>query len=158
MATIEIHDRAPQPTLSIRQTIAPDDLIRFQGESLHALWRLLHERAAAPAGPPFVRYHTFGGEQTDVEVGVPVDGDVAGQAQITRGELPAGRAVVAVHEGGHDRLAEAYQAIEQALPTHGAADGPAWEVYEWIDLSQEPDPSRWPAPADWRTQIVQPIR
>lgn len=158
MTIVEIQDREPQPVLSVRQTIQTSELTRAQGESLHELWRLLRERGVAPAGPPFVRYHTFGDVDTDVEIGVPVAADVAGEGRVTRGELPAGPAVVAVHDGAHDRLAEAYQAIEQSLAAQGTANGAAWEVYEWIDLSQEPDPSSWPAPADWRTQIVQPIK
>jgi len=42
---------------------------------------------------------------------------------------------------------------------HGReADGAAWEVYRWIDPRLEPDPSTWPAPSEWRTQLIQPIR
>jgi hypothetical protein len=37
-------------------------------------------------------------------------------------------------------------------------DGAAWEVYTWIDPGLEPDPSAWPAPSEWRTQLIQPIR
>jgi effector-binding domain-containing protein len=158
MSTVEVQDRERQPVLSVRQTIATSELTRVQGESLHQLWRLLRDRGVAPAGPPFVRYHTFGDAETDVEIGVPVADGVAGEGRVTRGDLPAGRAVVTVHQGGHDRLAEAYQAIAQALAAHGAAKGAAWEVYGWIDLSKEPDPSSWPAPAQWRTQVVQPVR
>jgi hypothetical protein len=38
------------------------------------------------------------------------------------------------------------------------ADGGAWEVYWWIDPSVAPDPAAWPAPTEWRTQLVQPIK
>jgi effector-binding domain-containing protein len=158
MTAVEIQHREPQRVVSIRQAVPIAELTQAQGESLHELWRLLHERGVAPAGPPFVRYHTFGDGETDVEVGVPVAADVVGEGRITRGELPGGPGVVTTHIGAHDRLGEAYNAIEGWLATHGGADGAAWEVYEWIDLSQEPDPSSWPAPADWRTQLVQPIK
>jgi effector-binding domain-containing protein len=159
MTAIEIQNRASQRVLSVRQTVPISDLTQAQGESLRELSRLLRVRGVAPAGPPFVRYHTFGDTETDVEVGVPVAGDVDGDGDggVAQGELPGGRAIVTVHLGAHDRLAEAYQAIAETLPSHGTAAGAAWEVYEWIDLSSEPDPSAWPAPADWRTQIVQPI-
>lgn len=158
MSTVEVQDREPQPVLSIRQTVPVAELTRAQGESLHELWVLLRKRGQVPAGPPFVRYHTFGDADTDVEIGVPVPGGVAGEGRVARGELPAGPALVTVHDGAHDRLAEAYQAIAASVPAHGTANGAAWEVYEWIDLSQEPDPASWPAPADWHTQIVQPVK
>jgi hypothetical protein len=66
--------------------------------------------------------------------------------------------VVTEQLGAHDSLGEAYRRIQDWLATGGEANGPAWEIYEWIDLTTEPDPSNWPDPANWRTQIVQPIR
>jgi effector-binding domain-containing protein len=144
--------------LSIRQTVPVADLPITQGESLNELWRLLRDEGCTPSGPPFVRYHAFNDVQTDVEVGVPVDGDVNGRGRIVRGELPGGRAVTTVHLGSHDRLGEAYGRLADGVAAHGGADGPAWEVYEWINPTREPDPQSWPAPADWRTLLVQPIK
>jgi effector-binding domain-containing protein len=158
MSTVEIQQLRRQPVVSVRQTIPVADLTRAQGESLQLLWRLLRDRGVTPAGPPFVRYHTFGGVDTDVETGVPVADEIAGEGPISSGELPAGRAAVTEHLGAHDRLGEAYQRIEEWLAGNGERGGPAWEIYHWIDLSREPDPSTWPAPDKWRTHIVQPIK
>ncbi|NUT35102.1 MAG: GyrI-like domain-containing protein [Hamadaea sp.] len=158
MTAIETRSLAPQAILSIRQTIATMDLPRVQGENLRTLWQVLTDRGVTPAGPPIVRYHTFSDAETDVEVGVPVSDAVPGEGSAQPGHLPAGPAVVAVHLGGHDRLGEAYQALQKAVADNGTARGPSWEVYEWIDLNEEPDPSRWPAPDAWRTQLVQPIQ
>jgi len=94
MTTIEVEQRDPQPVLSIRQTVPVAELTQAQGASLYELWRLLHDRGVAPTGPPFVRYHTFGDVDTDVETGVPVGDAVAGA------DLP-GR--VAWWSGRHDR-------------------------------------------------------
>jgi effector-binding domain-containing protein len=158
MSTVEIQQLRRQPVVSVRQTIRIADLTRAQGESLHLLWRLLRDRGVTPAGPPFVRYHTFGDTETDVETGVPVADQIAGEGPVTAGELPAGPAAVTEHLGAHDKLGEAYQRIEQWLSGNGERNGPAWEVYHWIDLSHEPDLSAWPAPDQWRTHIVQPIK
>ena len=111
-----------------------------------------------PAGPPFVRYHTLGETETDLEVGIPVAEAEPGEGQIAAGALPGGTAVTTWHLGSHDGLAEAYARLRAWLEEHGStADGAAWEVYWWIDLSVEPNPSAWPAPSEWRTQLVQPI-
>jgi effector-binding domain-containing protein len=158
MTTIEVEQREPQPVLSVRQTVPVAELTQAQGASLYELWRLLSDQGVAPAGPPFVRYHTFGDVETDVEIGVPVGDAAAGAGRISRGELSGGRAVTTVHLGAHDRLSDAYDRIEEWLAKHGQPAGPAWEVYEWIDLTREPDVSSWPAPADWRTQLVQPVK
>ncbi|GLZ06238.1 transcription activator effector-binding protein [Actinomadura sp. NBRC 104412] len=158
MTDVQVEERRPQRVISVRKTIPIADLTKEQGDSLHRLWRLLRDRGVTPAGPPFVRYHTFGDTHTDVETGVPVDAEITGEGPVTAGELPGGRAVVTEHLGGHDRLGEAYQRIEEWLAANGEAGGPAWEVYHWIDLTREPDIPSWPAPDDWRTDIVQPIK
>jgi hypothetical protein len=60
--------------------------------------------------------------------------------------------------GAHDSLGQAYDRLNAWLEEHEReAAGPAWEVYWWIDARQEPDPSSWPAPTEWRTELVQPI-
>jgi effector-binding domain-containing protein len=158
MSAIEIQQRAPQPVVSVRRTVPIVELTQFQGEGLNELWRLLRDRGVAPTGAPFVRYHTFGDGETDVEVGVPVQEEVAGAGRVTYGELPGGPAAVTTHLGAHDHLGDAYGRIQDWLAAHGQAAGAAWEVYEWIDLAQEPDPSTWPAATEWRTELVQPVK
>jgi effector-binding domain-containing protein len=157
--TVEVEERPPQPVLSIRTTVPVAKLAEAQGERLRALWSHLDRRGVAPAGPPFVRYHTFGEAETDVEVGVPVAQGVAGEGRVAAGELPGGPAATTWHLGAHDGLAGAYARLGSWLEANRRqADGPAWEVYWWIDPGVEPDPAAWPAPTHWRTQLVQPVR
>ena len=156
---VELEERQPQPVLSIRATVPVATLTDAQGESLRALWAYLGRRGMAPAGPPFIRYHTFGQAETDVETGVPVAEAVAGEGRVAAGELPRGAAITTWHRGSHDGLAGAYARLGSWLKANGReADGAPWEVYWWIDLSREPEPATWPAPADWRTQLVQPVK
>jgi effector-binding domain-containing protein len=153
-----IEEREPQPVLSIRQTVELARLTEAQGERLRELWSFINRQGVEPAGPPFVRYHTFGETETDLEVGIPVVDVVSGEGRIVFGELPGGAAITTWHIGSHDRLADAYARLNAWPKEHGReADGAAWEVYTWIDPRLEPDPSAWPAPSEWRTQLVQPI-
>jgi effector-binding domain-containing protein len=155
---VALEQRAPQPTVSIRASIPVAQLTEAQGESLRALWSFLTQSGITPAGPPFVRYHTFGPRETDLETGIPVAAAVSGQGRIIPGELPGGTAITTWHIGSHDRLGEAYGRLEAWLTEHGRdKDGAAWEVYWWIDPTREPNPATWPAPAEWRTQLIQPI-
>jgi effector-binding domain-containing protein len=153
-----VGDREPQPVLSMRRDVIVARLAQAQRESLGELWHSLHARGVDPVGPPFVRYHAFGVTEVDVEVGVPVAEAVAGEGRIGAGALPAGPAIVTWHLGAHDSLGEAYRRLGVWLQDHERKSaGPAWEVYWWIDPSQELDPSSWPAPTEWRTELVQPI-
>jgi effector-binding domain-containing protein len=151
-------DREPQPVLSIRRKVAVAQLAQAQGESLGELWRSMRARGVASAGPPFVRYHSFGETETDVEVGVPVSEGATGDGRIRAGALPGGAAISTWHLGAHDGLGDAYARLNKWLEEHSReAAGPAWEVYSWIDASQEPDPSTWPPPTEWRTELVRPV-
>jgi effector-binding domain-containing protein len=155
---VEVQQLEPQPVLSIRATVQIEQLGEVMGDRLQALQGYLRQHGAQPAGPPYVRYHTFGETETDLETGVPVAAPIDGEVRIVAGELPGGPAVTTWHTGPHDKLGEAYARIEAWLKEQGRErSGPAREVYHWIDLSQDLDPSSWD-PSTWGTQLVQPIR
>ena len=111
------------------------------------------------AGPPFARYHHYGPDRVDVEVGAPIAFVTAGLQPISGkpdgiigvSSLPGGLAAVTVHSGPYDTLSQTYDALAAwiAAEGHTAGDGP-WEVY----LS---DPGLVPDPADLETEIVWPI-
>jgi effector-binding domain-containing protein len=156
---VVVAERKPQPVLSIRANVPVAELTQAQGESLRALWSFLQQHRVTPAGPPFVRYHTFGETQAHLETGIPVAEAVVGEGRVAAGELPGGAAITTWHLGSHDGLADAYGRLGSWLQANRReADGAAWEVYWWIDPSVEPDPAAWPASTEWRTQLVQPIK
>jgi hypothetical protein len=156
---VGVEDREAQPVLSIRANVRVAQLTEAQGENLQALWSFMERREVTPAGPPYVRYHTFGETQADLETGIPVAEAVAGEGRIAAGEASGRRrdqhlaSRVARWPGRRVRGPGVLAASER---TRG--DGAAWEVYWWIDPSVEPDPAAWPAPTEWRTQLVQPIK
>ncbi|NUW35058.1 GyrI-like domain-containing protein [Nonomuraea sp. SMC257] len=157
--TFEILHRDPQTTASIRMTVAIARLSEAQGEGFSELWKYTQQPGVSVEGQPFVRYHTFEEGETDVEVGVPVAGRPVGAGRVASAELPGGTAVATWHLGSHDSLGDTYALLDAWLKEHDREpDGAAWEVYHWFDLSAQPDPSSWPAPVTWRTQLIQPIR
>jgi effector-binding domain-containing protein len=155
---VEVQQLKPQPVLSIRATVQIDQLGEVMGDRLQALQSYLRQYGAQPAGPPFVCYHTFGETETDLETGVPVAAPIDGEGRIVAGELSGGPSISTWHTGPHDKLGDAYARIEAWLKEHAhERGGPAREVYHWIDLSQDLDPSKWD-PSTWGTQLVQPIK
>jgi effector-binding domain-containing protein len=155
---VEFRHLEPRPVLYIRATAQIEQLGEAMGDRIQALSSYIRERGAQPAGPPFVRYHTFGETETDFEFGVPVVKPVAGEGRIATGELPGGPAVSTWHFGPDDKLGEAYARIEVWLKEHRREpDGPAWEVYHWIDLGQGDTPTQ-PEPSTRGIQLVQPVK
>src|SRR5687768_4195554 len=105
---VEILQLDAQPVVSIRATGLVAELGESMGERIAALSSYLRQRDAQPAGPPFVRYYTFGDTETDFEFGVPVAERVVGEGWIAAGELPGGPALSTVHDGPHTGLGDAY--------------------------------------------------
>ena len=156
---VEVQQLEPQPVVSIRATFPIVELAQHQGDRLRALSDYLRQQGVQPAGPPFVRYHTFGETETDCELGVPVVEPVAGKGRIAGGELPGGPAVTTSHIGPHDMLGAAYARINAWLKAHSREpSGAAWEVYYWLDPNQDRGPAIEPDPSSGHTQLVQPIK
>lgn len=154
---VELEELPAQPMLSIRATIPVAQLSDTMGERIRALSQFLRERGVRPAGPPFVRYHTFGDTETDMEFGVPVSEPIAGAGEVAGAALPGGPALTTWHLGAHDRLGEAYARIETWRTEHRREPaGPGWEIYHWIDLGASNDTAP-PDLSTGRVQLVQPI-
>ncbi len=155
---VEMRQLEPQPVVSIRASVPITQLGEVMDDRLRALSRYLQQRGVQPAGPPFVRYHTFGETETDLETGIPVMEPVVGEGRIMSGVLPGGPAIATWHLGAHDTLGDAYARLGAGVKASGREPrGAAWEVYYWIDPAQYNGAANWPEPSAWRTQLVQPI-
>src|SRR5204863_7472180 len=112
-----------------------------------------------PAGPPYGRYHEFGPETADVEIGIPVVAPVANlrplaecqAGEIGSSELPGGRAALTVHQGSYDGLKATYDRLRQWIAANGFDAGPGpWESY--IN-----DPTEVSDSSQLRTEVVWPL-
>jgi effector-binding domain-containing protein len=166
---VVVRELEPQPVVSLRATIRVEELGKVMGDRIQALSDYLQSHGGQAAGPFFVRYHTFGDMYTDMETGVPLveavavedgtsseglDGD-----RVIGGVLPGGPAVTTSHTGPHNMLGEAYARIDGWLKEQGREpDGPAREVYHWIDFSRERDPEDGYDPSTQRVELIQPFK
>ena len=128
----------PAVAVRVRQPFAELDLASLFMRYIPAVAARVGELGATPAAPPYGRYHQFGPELVDVEIGIGVTEPFAGLpplAAATEGEigssvLPAGPAVVATHVGPYDTLGETYPRVHAWIEEHGETAGDApWESY-----------------------------
>ncbi len=158
----EIVELEPTPTAAVRiqQPVAELDL----ASAFDRYMPLVMDRARAVggdiAGAPYGRYHQFGPDVVDVEIGFPLasvpDGlsplaDTA-PGEVGISELPGGPVARTVHRGAYDGLGQTYDALHEWIHAQAGYDDGAgpWESY--MD-----DPGAIQDQEQLRTEIIWPL-
>ena len=142
-----------QPVVVIRAKVHRDQLGPAMGKLFPMVMAFVQESTAKPAGPPFSRYFCTNDEAWDIACGMAVSHPLTtGAGQVEASELPGGAAITAMHRGRYETLGESWAALQRWVKDNGKVPGePPWELY-WTDPREVKDP------AEWRTEIVIPVR
>lgn len=136
----QIVELTRQPTLAVRvqQPMSELDLASLYDRYMPAVAQKAGESGASIAGAPFGRYHRFGPDIVDVEIGFPVDAWPAGvpaledcpTGEIGTSELPGGAAARLTHIGPYNTLSKEYDGLHDWIHGQGHDEGPGpWESY-----------------------------
>ncbi|HYO44553.1 MAG TPA: GyrI-like domain-containing protein [Candidatus Limnocylindrales bacterium] len=146
--------------MRIREPMATVDVEALVGRALPAVAARIEASGLVVDGPPYVRYHDWGDETADLEIGFPVGGSAAVISVLPeasaggspgRSLLPGGPCAVLVHVGPYQDLPASWGRLmtwmwDRDLPP----SGPMWESY--VDNPDLVDP------AALRTEVLRPIR
>jgi effector-binding domain-containing protein len=131
---------APQPTVAARitQPMSELDIGALFDVHLPNVADRVADLGGTPAGPPYARYHEFGPERADIEMGLPVVAPVANlrpladcePGEVGASELPGGSAAMTVHVGSYEGLSGAYDRLHDWIHGAGRDEGQGpWESY-----------------------------
>jgi effector-binding domain-containing protein len=108
---MEIRETKEQKTLAIRMFTPAEKLSDAIGSSYGQIGRYMEAHQVHPAGPPFAMYYNMDMSNLDVEIGIPVQGEIDGQDNIKACSIPGGPAATAVHTGPYDTIGTTYDKI-----------------------------------------------
>jgi len=143
-----------QPIVSIRHRTSLSRIAETFGQTLGEIFAYLAQVNARPVGPPFSIYHDpeFKEEDLDIEIGVPAERPLSGNGRVVGSELPAATAASTLHAGPYQEIGPAYRALYAWIGEHGHEPaGPPREIYLV-------GPGQAPSPAEYRTEVVWPLK
>jgi effector-binding domain-containing protein len=154
----QIVELTRQPTLAVRvQQPMGEDLGALFGRYLPLVGARLHEVGCEMTGAPFGRYHRYGPDVVDVEIGMPIAAWPPGvpaledctPGDVGTSELPGGAAATMTHVGSYDGLSQSYDRLHGWIHDSGRDDGPGpWESYVddpgAVDIAQLRTELFWP--------------
>jgi effector-binding domain-containing protein len=148
---ISIKELKPQRFAAVRAKTTLNKVTEKVTQLLGETADYLEAEGIKPTGPGFGVYYEVGAVVVDVQVGYPIDEEIAGNDRVMGGELPGVKAAVATYEGPHKEMPDAHRAVHMWMHENDvkAAVEPAREVYltDLRDLKEGEDcraESVWP--------------
>jgi effector-binding domain-containing protein len=149
--TPEITQTTSLETAVIHLTIPREEIRNVMGPGIGELMSAVAAQGIAPAGPVFSHHFKMDPKIFDFEIGVPVTKPVSPAGRVQPGQLPAARVARTVYHGAYEGLGTAWGEFCAWMAANGHKPAPdLWEYYV-------AGPESSPDPANWRTELNQPL-
>lgn len=144
-------DQPEQSVLSIRTTIAVQDMPAVLGRAYAEIMEQLEALGEYPAGTPFVAYYNLDMQALDIEIGFPTSRRLPGKGIVQPSLIPAGPAATCEYTGPYEDMEPAYNALNVWIAERGYE--PNGVCYEYYLNGPEDSP-----PSGYKTRIVFPLK
>lgn len=144
--------QSPSQKLAAIKIVVPrPDIVKVMGPAIQEIFSVMAEQGISPTGPLTAYHVNVDSKVFDFEVGFPIADEIEPGGRVRSFEMPASRVVRTVYQGPYEGLFDAWT-----------------EFKKWVDQSEyRPAPTLWEAyltdptivtdPANWRTELNQPI-
>lgn len=150
MEDIEIITTKKTTAIAIRETVKVGEIPQAMGLMFLELGPLLGKEVRC-IGPPFALYHSWSGDEMDMDVGFPVAGKGVTKGKVRPIELPAVRAAVTMHVGPYETISETYTKMMAWMSEKGYKPlDYMWE--EYLNGPQDTPPEK------LMTRLIWPIK
>jgi effector-binding domain-containing protein len=125
---VETATVAPRPTAVVARATTWEEFPALWGPMLDAVYAVVRPRPEL--GPRWTNVMLYKDDVPNVEVGVLVNGEFAGEDDVVPSQLPGGEVVRGLYRGDWARLGEGHDAVQRFVTEHGLElAGPRWEIY-----------------------------
>jgi effector-binding domain-containing protein len=151
LGTPSILETREQLTASLPLVVPRNEIQIVMGPAVREVFAALAAQGIAPVGPWLTHHRRRPTDTFDFEVCVPVAKEVAASGRVGPGKLPAARVARAVYSGPYEGLAAAWGEFIAWIEANGHKS--ATDLWEQYVVGPESSPD----PANWRTELNQPL-
>ncbi len=151
--TVQLKEVPAHSFLSIRRRAPVAALLDTMTAASTSLLGHLKELDVTPSGSWFTLYHNtdYNDVEVDIEICVPTSHPSPSTGEIRQGSFPAQTQAWTLHEGPHERIGQAYRALQRWLDEHGYA--PAGPIRDLCLVG----PADVGDPGHYRTEVAWPV-
>jgi effector-binding domain-containing protein len=149
--TPQITQTTPRLAAVIHLTIPRSEIRSAMGPGITEVIAAVKAQGIGPAGPWFTHHLKMNPATFDFEICVPVTAPVIPAGRVKPGMFPAVTVARTIYHGDYERLGEAWGEFKAWIAANGHVAAP--DLYECYLVGPESSPN----PADWRTELSQPL-
>lgn len=147
----EIVQSQLQPTAVIRLTVPRSEIRKVMGPAIAEVMAAVGAQRVGPAGPVYSHHFKMDPNTFDLEVGVPVSGPIKPTGRVAASQLPAATVARTIYRGPYEGLGAAWGEFGHWVTSQGHK--PAANLWERYVSGPESGPD----PANWQTELNQPL-
>jgi effector-binding domain-containing protein len=149
--TPHITQTTPQLAAVIHLTIPRSEIRLAMGTGIAEVMEAVKAQGIGPAGPWFTHHLKMDPATFDFEICVPVTAPITPAGRVKPGTFPPVKVARTIYRGGYEGLGETWGEFKAWVAANGYTMGS--DLYECYQVGPESSAN----PADWRTELSQPL-